>query len=147
MAAQDLRTNLNFSRLPRTIRDSRGQFFYVTVPGSVLDLATGDKTLCNLPKGTRVLDCKLSVNAVQVGATTYALAVKVFDGTTTSQILNVADSVAVAQTRAPGATTTNPDDILLNGTSNQLIVTVTVTGTATTNPSFTLLLTVARENT
>lgn len=147
MAAQDLRTNVNFRRLPQTIREARGQFMYVRVPGSILDLLTGDKTICNLPKGTRVLDVKLAVTAVQVGATTYALAVKTFDGTTTTQLLNVADSVAVAQTRAPGATTTNPGEVLLNGTSNQLIVTVTVTGTATTNPDFVLVLTLARENT
>jgi hypothetical protein len=143
MAAQDFRTNANFARLPVTIRDARGQFMYVRIPASLFDTGTGAKTICNIPKGTRVLDVKAS-STVAAGAAN-VFSVQTFDGSTTTTLLNGADGNVVGTTRAPGTTTTNPPEVLLNGTANTLIVNMTTA--TTTNGPIVLVLTLARENT
>lgn len=140
MAAEDKRTS--FPRLPTTIRDSRPSFLYVRIPAGLFDTGTGAKQICNLPKGTRVLDCKSTITTALVG-TAWTFDVDVNDGTTTTILVGGQTSTAVNTARVTGAT---GGEVLLNGaTTNVLRLNVTTATSVTTTPALTVLLTLARE--
>jgi hypothetical protein len=140
MAAEDFRTNVNFRRLPQTIRDARGQFMYVKIPAALFDTGTGIKQICNLPKGTRVLDCKITTTVV-AGASNIC-DVEVFDGSVTTDLITGHQSSAVLTSRVAS---TVAGEALLNGTANRLQLNMTTA--STTNGDMTIVLTLARENT
>lgn len=140
MAAEDLRTNVNFRRLPQTIRDARGQFTYIKVPLALFDTATGVKTICNLPKGTRVLDAKMT--ATTVAGASYIVDLEVNDGTTTTTVIS---GLQTSATNTARVATAVQGEALLNGTANTLRLNATTA--STTNGAITILLTLARENT
>jgi hypothetical protein len=144
MAAEDKRSSF---RLPVTIRDARGQFMYVRVPAGLFDTGTGAKTIANLPKGTRVLDVKVSCTTALVG-TAWTFSVQTYDGTTTTTLVDGVTTAAVGTFRAPGSTATNPPEVILNGTTtNTLILNVGTATAVTTTAAVVLVLTLARENT
>lgn len=140
MAAEDFRTNRNFARLPQTINDPRGQFMYVKIPASLFDTGTGIKQICDLPKGTRILDCKITTTVA--AAASNILDVEVFDGATTTDLITAHQSSAVLTSRVAS---TVAGEVLLDGTANRLQVNLTTA--TTTNGAMTILLTLARENT
>lgn len=142
MAAQDIRSGFR----DVSVADPDMQILYRVISGGTgatqIDATTGVKTLGNLPKGTRIIDAKVTVVTVAAGGATYTAALDVNDGTTTTTVIGAIDGkTAVATFRVTG--TSSGHALMAAAGTFRLNVSVS---DVTTAPTLLISLIVVREN-
>jgi hypothetical protein len=136
MAAQDLRSAFR----DVTVADPDMQTIYRRFGGATLDTGTGVKTIANIPKGARVVDCKSTVVTALTG-TAYTFDIETNDGTTTTTLISGQTSTAVNTARITG--TTSGDALMAAAATVRLNCT---TATSVTTPPVVLVsITFVRE--
>ena len=142
MAAQDIRSGFR----DITVADPDAQVIYRVISGGTgatqIDATTGVKTIANIPKGTRIIDSKVTVAVVAAGGTTYTATLEVNDGTTTTTVVGTIDGKTAVTTVRTAGTTAGHALMAAAGTVRLNVSASDVT----TAPTLLIALIVVREN-